>query len=281
MRYGNKTRLPQQVSEWLNPKLSPWWNTDLDYVSGDQTAFVNVQANASAHTKGAWTQMIASTAANADVLIFQVACAVASTDTATLVDIGIGASGSEVVIIPNLAVGGADQNGLWFVILPIKIPSGSRLAVRSQTVRTGGINIPARVVLQQSRSYDFAPTALDVIGTSTATSEGVASVTDNVYVELTSSSTNIYSSVILVPSLTAISTGNANTLVDLAIGASVSEIVVNSFRLSVTSSEGCYFRNPAGLPGFATGPFPVGTRFAARISAQAPNVDFCLVGIPA
>lgn len=282
IRYGDRTRVSTPVSGWLNgADGKSWWDTDIDYVSGDMLTYTNVQTNASAHTKGAWTQLIASTASNADVLILSVACAVASTDTAALIDIGIGASGAESVVIPNLAVGGTDGNGFWFIILPIKIPSGSRIAARSQSVRTGGVNIPVRVTLQKSLNYDQAPVALDVIGTSTATSEGTATVTDNTYVELISSTTKIYSSVVVVPSLTSISTGNANPLIDLAVGSSGSEIVINSFRLLVSSSEFCRWLYLPGLPGFANGPFPVGTRFAVRTSLQAPNVDFCLIGIPA
>ena len=259
---------------------SPWWQTDLDYVSGDMTTSANVTANASAHTKGAWTQMVASTAANADVLILNVLSALGNTNTAALIDVGIGASGAETVVIPNLAVGGADGNGFWYITLPVKIPAGSRLAARSQSVRTGGVNVGVRAVLQLSAKYDDAPTSVDVIGTSTGTSEGVATVTDNTYVELTSSSSQAYSAVVLVPSVTTTSSGNATPVVDLATGASGSETVVASHRCLVSSSEFCYWRNPAPLAGYAVGPFPSGTRFAVKVSAQAGNLDFCLVGIP-
>lgn len=282
IRYGDRSRVSSPVSDWLNgPDAKSWWDTDIDYVSGDMLTYTNVQANASAHTKGAWTQLIASTALNADVLILSVACAAANTNTAALIDIGIGASGAESVVIPDLAVGGADGNGFWYIILPIKIPSGSRIAARSQSVRTGGVNIPVRVILQKTLNYDQAPVALDVIGTSTATSEGTATVTNDTYVELVSSTTKIYSSVVVIPSLTSIESGNANALIDLAIGSSGSETIVNSFRLVVSSAEFCRWSYLPGLPGFANGPFPVGTRFAVRTSLQAPNVDFCLVGIPA
>ena len=259
---------------------SPWWQTDLDYVSSDMTTFANVTANASAHTKGAWVQLVASTAANADVLILNVACAANATNTAALIDVGIGASGAETVIIPNLAVGGSDGNGSWYITLPVKIPAGSRLAARSQTVRTGGVNIAVRAVLQSSAKYDDAPTTVDVIGTSTATSEGVATVTNNTYVELTSSSSQEYNAVVVVPSLTSTSTGATQLLVDLATGASGSETIAATHRLQTNTAEACSYRNPALLAGYAAGPFPSGTRFAVRVSAEAGNLDFCLVGIP-
>ena len=281
-RFGHRAENSPQVSQWLNgPVAKPWWMVDTNFVSGDQLTYTNVTTNASAHTKGAWTQLVASTAADADVLILSVACATASTNTAALIDIGIGASGAESTVIPDLAVGGASGNADYWLVLPIKIPAGSRLAARSQSVRTGGVNIAVRTALQKSDNYQDAPVTLDVIGSSTATSEGVATVTNDTYVELTASSSKIYSSVVLVPSLSSADSGNASALIDLAVGAGGSETVINSFRLVVSTSEFCRWSYLPGLPGFADGPFPAGTRFAVRTSLQAGNVDFCLVGVPA
>lgn len=88
-----------------------------------------VTSSATAHTKGSWTQLDASTSFDASLLILDIA--VQFQDTLYLFDVGIGASGSEQVLFPNLLVSQSTAVTTE-VFLPVAIPAGSRIAVRSQ-----------------------------------------------------------------------------------------------------------------------------------------------------
>jgi len=96
-----------------------------------------------AHTKNpTWTQLVASTAFDTDLVLICVGSnAVSNGDSSTLLDIGIGAASAETVIIPDLAAGFAtsfNSGGYRHFIFPLRIPAGSRLAARTQSVRTTG-----------------------------------------------------------------------------------------------------------------------------------------------
>lgn len=99
----------------------------------------------SANTKDTtWTTLIASTSFDAQlVLVYISASGLASTNTATLIDIGIGAAASETVLIPDLLAGWSPAPTTLggfprHAIFPLYVPAGSRLSARSQSVRTTG-----------------------------------------------------------------------------------------------------------------------------------------------
>jgi N-acetylmuramoyl-L-alanine amidase len=72
------------------------WFEDMSQVPINDSGDITVTADTAAHTKGAWVELVASTSANASFLIVEVVGLFsAGTDTATLVDIGTGASGAE------------------------------------------------------------------------------------------------------------------------------------------------------------------------------------------
>ena len=92
--------------------------------------------------KGAWTQLIASTTAESYGLLICINSNTASNASRnTVLDIGIGASGSEVVIIPDLLAGNAAAytiggSGIWYYF-PVTIEAGARISARAQgTVAT-------------------------------------------------------------------------------------------------------------------------------------------------
>lgn len=87
----------------------------------------------SANTKGSWSQIVASTAHDYRELL--VAADHFSNQGRGLLDIGVGGSGSEVVLIPDLHVNFGQQNQAGkgqYWNLPVSIPAGTRLAARTQ-----------------------------------------------------------------------------------------------------------------------------------------------------
>ena len=168
----------------------PWFAEFGPLIDSNSVGTV-VTADSTPHTKGSWTQLVASTSAEINCLVVTiVAVALNATDTASLLDIGVGASGSESAVAENIAVGGAGvsipaAHSIHFV-LPVKIAAGSRIAARLQSLvgsRSGTVTV---------NGYNFGatqaiPTTLDVLGTNTATSEGTALAASNTWTQIVSS----------------------------------------------------------------------------------------------
>jgi hypothetical protein len=94
-------------------------------------------AAGSAHAKGAWAELFASTPEDTRGMF--VATSSWSDDGKHLVDVGVGAAGSEVVAVADMVCSACENvgfvaigvNGLNFY-LPVGIASGSRVAARTQ-----------------------------------------------------------------------------------------------------------------------------------------------------
>lgn len=84
------------------------------------------------NTKGAWAQLIASTAKEAVGLMVSIQVATAF---AFLIDIGLGGAGAEVAVIPNLHYWKANATAFQFQCFTIllRIPAGSRISARCQS----------------------------------------------------------------------------------------------------------------------------------------------------
>lgn len=105
---------------------------------------VTVTASATPHTAGPWVEMIPAT--NRDYgetnLILQDTLAQSATNTSTLVDIGVGGSGSESVLVSSIGIGHAGAGRL--VRLPLRITAGARLSVR---IRSAVVSKAAELAL--------------------------------------------------------------------------------------------------------------------------------------
>jgi hypothetical protein len=149
---------------------------------------VTVTADATIHTKGAWAQIIASTARDAyGITVFIAATAgAASTNQRYLVDIGIGASSSEVVLIPDLLCGNASafnaaaNTGPAMFHFPIYIPAGSRISARGQalvTVKTSRVCVWLHEA--PTGPGGWVGSRVTAYGPNTATSSGVSHTCGN------------------------------------------------------------------------------------------------------
>ena len=263
------------------------WFEDMSQVPINDSGDVTVTADNAAHTKGAWIELVASTSANASFIIVEVSGIAASgADTATLVDVGTGASGSETALIPNVGVGAANSNTQGLATLafgiPIKIASGTRLSARIQSVVAGppAKSAVVRVLTFDMGDYAYAPTSVDVIGTSTATSVGTAlSGASGTWVEIIASTTNAYKGVVIVPSSSATATGNIRVEYRLGTGASGAETARGRMFGTFTTAEGVGIL-PRTSP-LITAQIPSGTRLSVRhdIASTSGNYDITLIGI--
>lgn len=243
--------------------------------SGSSTG-ATVTAAASANTKGAWTELTAATARDVTALLTNTRKAAATIDL--LVDIGIGAAGSEQVLIPNLKADGGggslhrDGPTLW----PVSIPRGTRIAARCQAT-TASSTVRVQCLLFAS-SWLGAPGLSRVTdyGTNTADSGGVSidpggtAHTKGAWAQLTAATTNPVRAIVVgIGNQANASRTAADWLLDIGIGSAGSEQVIVADMHAEASTV-----DDQMIPAIF-GPIPVnlpaGTRLAAR--AQCSITD--------
>jgi hypothetical protein len=245
---------------------------------------VIVTANATPNTKGNWTQLVASSSSNTSFICFSVASVAQSpVNTATLLDIGTGASGSETVIIGDVAVGAAGSAGQGVnnvCGVPFKIASGTRISARIQSVvvsKTASIS----AFLMDLGNYDTAPTSVDVIGADTANSKGISfSGASGSWNEAIASTSRAYRAVSCILSAHNSDLAGITITWDVGIGASGSEIAFGNGRASTNTSEVLSAATPYNY--LFGRKIPAGSRLAVRhnIAANPDRYGFTLIGIP-
>lgn len=243
-------------------------------------------ANASTNTKGAYVELISSTSFEANGLFITLRRGNLNGDA--LIDIAIGGSGSEQVVVPN--IGFACQvlrYGTSFFI-PFYIPAGSRISARVQAT-TGSATVGIQVVpiggslINQpgfSRAINYGATTADSGGTQV--DPGGTINTKGSYSEITSATTAPIR--YLVVAVTNQNNGTGTTaawLFDIAIGGSGSEVVIVPDLMEVLDSNldtltPCHYCFPVNIP--------VGSRIAIRAQCSINDatdrlIDFNLIGI--
>lgn len=263
------------------------WYEDAPFNSVNISSDVTVTANSSAHTKGSWSELVSSTSANASLLYIRVGgIGTGGTNTAALLDIGTGASGSETAIAQNIAIGSAGNAGapasFMMFALPYKLASGTRISARIQSVVTGGETATVTVFVLDAGNYDATPTSVDIIGTSTANSQGTSfSGASGTWVQGIASTSRAYRAVGLVLSAHSGSIANVtDATFEVGVGASGSEVSFGQLRHSYTASE----TSTSVIPFVSVfgRNIPSGSRLAVKhsIAANPSLYGFCLIGIP-
>jgi len=244
-------------------------------------------SDAVAHTEPATeTQLIASTAFDTDMvrIWFHTNNAVA-TNTASLVNIKVGAAGSEQTIIPNLTAscaGAPDSQPKIGYSFPLRIPAGSRVSATHRSVRTATSLYCMIELLGGGDGHHWVGTAVEAVGANTADSGGTP-VTLGTTAEgtLTSIGTNTYDWGYIVPGIA----NNGDTAIlanlhgwDIASGSATSDLIpgLERFLTHGNASEffmhyipGRYLHIPAGTTLYARG----------RTSGSAEDLDVILYGV--
>jgi hypothetical protein len=231
---------------------------------------VTVTASSSTNTKGSYAELVASTSYEYQQLLITIADADATTDD-KLIDIAIGAGGSEKVIIQNIQVT-CDDQVFSYCIFDIKVPSGSRISARLQS--TSGSATAYVSALGAVRNDFEGSYFITTIGANTADSGGTgvdpggSFNTKGSWVELTASSTYNLRGFNLRSGKRANSADSAiGHLIDVGVGSAGSEKVIaadiGTFSSIIEKSD------------VASGPYyvgiPAGSRVAVR--AQASSAD--------
>lgn len=276
------------------PLMMPTRAGFLDTVPSTSTtssAGTTITASSTAHTKGGWTQLIASTGARSlGILVALDNTAVANSNTSMLLDIGIGASGSETVLIPDLAAGYVlnenISNTFAAYYFPLFIPAGSRLAARSQA-QIASDTVACRIHLFQRPTGfgGWVGTRVTAYGVDSANSRGtVVSAGNNTYgtaVSLSASTTNPIRMMQLGfqgAGRTALT--DLRILADVRLGASTS--IAGPLMGSTDTGTESVLMSAGNMTLARMGfnlPAGVDLRVAAMQNATAANLDFIAYGV--
>lgn len=239
------------------------------------------------NTKGAWTQLVASTAVDIHTLrVRQTAFALVFEG---LYDIGVGGAGSEQVIVPNVPFGASFGTAHVF---PVFIPRGSRIAVRDQhAVSAGSATWPFELLYWTARRGRLNPRHVVAMGVNTATSRGVSmpalgvANTKSAWTEITASVPEPLSVVWLGCQANgdlAFSTDQGATI-DLAVGAAGNEQIIVADGHLLDNNNTVWIQN-AGMTGQGYGvAIPAGARLSARwqCGVTVDALDLTVHGLPA
>jgi hypothetical protein len=264
-----------------------------------------VTAGGSAHTKGSYANLL--TAANnlqdsQGFFIWAINSITTPGVDDCLLDIAFGAAGSEQIVVPDLLVSVAATTPFTCFYFPIAVPSGTRIAGRSQsTTASRAMRVSCHTVstgltpsspLQRVTAYGTTSTSATK---GTSIDAGGTANTKGSWTEIVSAAnmTNPMSFMLVVigdQSTTHAGAGSVGFLLDIGIGASGSETVLAAnlpIRVSAqqdpTSSSWYGSVSPLAFPLFPAA-LPAGTRLAARMQANTTDaalrkLDVALYGI--
>ncbi len=242
----------------------------------------NVTSGATAHTLGTKVELFAATDfETAWIEIILHTNFLAATNTNSLMNIYVGASTAEQLLIPNLLSGYAGDSltsdyGVHYAF-PLKIPAGSRITADCQSVRVSTVE-RIQMALFGDNGGAWTGTRVECLGAATGTSQGTA-VTAGTTAEgtLTSIGTSTYEYGYVYPGMG----GNGSTTVnkdnfELDIGLSGAAIPgLVDFMFTSSTSERI---NSKSVGRFCH--IPAGTALYARLQgANATAQDVCIYGV--
>jgi hypothetical protein len=272
--------------------MANWYLSD----SGKQTVggqnlatslWTTVTASATTNAVGSWIQLFTATSFPVDILrlfLGQTGLATSASNTQTLVDIGIGASGSEVAIVNSVTIGG----NLPFASLqiPIAIEANTRISVRTRSAVASKACTMGMFIYGGGTGLESGYKAT-TYGAVTASSRGTvltaptATNTEAAWTQITASTTAFMRWLVVglgMPNTTLVTASDG--LLDIGVGAAGSEVAaITDIPYRTTATEDINTAYPLTFP--VT--IPSGSRLVARyrgtsIAAGAqPNIT--LTGI--
>ncbi len=224
---------------------------------------VSVVASATAHVKGAWAELIASTDQPGEtILVFlDGPYGGSASQVDALLDVGFGPAGAEQVVVSNLNSG--NWNSANQYVIPLRVPKGTRIALRHQSnVGSKSVAFSVNVIAGVGES----PQSWVTYGANTTNSQGVllpAVTTAKVktaWTELVASTTAVSNWVSLTPGLPTTNSPGTPWTFDIGVGAAGAErLVVENYRYNITSTE---------LVRGSMVPFPVAIPAGQRLSVR-------------
>lgn len=238
-------------------------------------AVATLTSGGSAHTEGAYTQLLASTAQNVCGLLLRGNATVSQSgvDTSMLATLAIGAAASEVDVVSNLNFSGyAAREHIW---LPLRIPAGTRVAAKLRAELVSDTFDAQVCFLYNSQPPAWGGyAACETFGASTANSRGTAiSNTAGTYTEITASTTNPLRAFNITCGLVDATADNTIHTVDIAVGVAGSEVIIGTWMWETAGEQ----LIPRLGPPFLEVPIPTGSRIAVKKNTTT-DLSVCVHG---
>lgn len=250
-------------------------------VYGNNTGNSTGTSLASNSTSGklAWSEIIPSSDFDAHSILLSYSAHTKYGNSA-LVDIGLGAAGSEQVVVENILAdvgkGSASAYVANSLLLPLHIPAGTRVAARQQVNITASVGVSVVMNLiggglagipSISRAFGIGvDTTNGSCGGSVIATPGTSN-TESSWVELTSSLASDLVGFFILTTKTSNFNSDTIGLLDIGIGAAGSEsILIEDILISHDSSSTSWYPGSIGPLWI---PLAAGTRIAARYQCNS------------
>lgn len=243
------------------------------------------------NSKGAWFELTSATPFDAWGFFLQAIYGISiGVNDDFLLDIGIGGSGAETVLLANVPLGLAGTRGdLCSVFVPLEIPSGTRVSARIQQSSTSSSDAVFVKLLLFEKSTQSGASSAQTYGANTADSGGVlvdpgATLnTKGAWSEITpATSADINWLLLFFGNQDNSARSSCGWIFDVAIGAASSEVIaVADIPTWCSSGTGVVF------PPYFTIPIPTipsGTRLSVRCACSINNftdrlLDVVIIGL--
>jgi len=207
-------------------------------IDSANTRGTQIQSSGTANTKGAWTELSASTSFESSKIIIVSTVEITSTNGSSIfLDLAVGGAGSEVTIADNLLYSQVSQTSSKVAVfpLPINIAIGSRVSVRIQSNKATRRSAVMAYLVPKSFSGGSGAGVLVSYGLTIANTSGTlidpsgTANTKGAWTEISASTTKNHKGIIIAVG------SNENSgqvqhamLLDVSVGASGSESVIIS-----------------------------------------------------
>ncbi len=246
------------------PKCETW-----GVVSGSSAG--TTVSSSTANVYGSWAELKAATGIEATYLVVTIADPNGGNQID--VDIGVGAAGSETVIAEALflrADGYVRNNGMTYSI-PVRVPSGSRVAARMRgAAASRSCQVSVRAFASDSPHASFQ--RLDLIGNAYVATTGYSAHTKGGWNQIVAAS-NAYKALHVVFGLIDFVSGQTSAaLMDIGIGAAGNEVAAVP-DLHVTAHDLSGASHNTYQNTIISGSIPASTRlsFRAQVSAGSSS----------
>lgn len=266
----------QKIDEYFNGRASFIFDDEDMTITGTTT----VTASGTAHTKGSWSQVVASAPYDIGMLwLYSADNNASNTDTGQLLDIGIGAASSEQVLVPDILSGYSTLAAAYGMFIPIFIPEGTRISARIQAAVSSDTLVLKMGYFEAGGypTYQYC----ENLGSNTSTSGGT-DVEGGSWIELKASTDLPLDAFVAMADLGAATLGGDRATNNIGIGAAASEVQIyppindsgtaqtDGWIVASGSQEDITDLFPRGiLPGIRR--VPSGT----RVAIQQPTGDRC------
>ena len=228
-----------------------------------------ITTSATANTKGSWVELTASTTFTSNWIKVDIS----GVDVPGLLDIGIGAGGSEQVIIPNLQFNSRAQGGAYGPYLfPILIPAGTRIAARAQDqFGTQTMQVSIELISGTNLAGGVCPSMVSEYGATTdsqgtSINSGAVAHTDSSWVQITAATTRDHHWLVFA-GVFSTTIAEVTLLIDIGIGAATEQEIVSDIFVSADVTAGLTAATVHHYPIF----IPSGSRLTIRARSSATN----------